>query len=326
MNGAGVWQREKFLLRGRMVEKALQRLKNAGISLYDVKKVQKDAVTFYVTGKDGQKVFAFYPKTWYNKVERGGFELTSFGEKGLRTAIESLWKRVGISIGAAVFVFATAFCDKLVFAVEYSGDSAACAAARTVAKKYGLERFSYSSEATLQKIEAEVFSLDGVSYASVKKSGTVVYVEARRSPFATSALQKGDMLAERAGEIRSVTVLRGTCAVEKGQRVEAGQTLAISKTSSETDGQTTYFETTVCARVVLACSYEAEILAESESEAIAVAVFYLRGISSESANSADALLKSGGDGLAIEKARTQQKEDGAYVVLLDYVFIQTMNF
>ena len=72
MNAALLWHGEKFRLRGKNAEIALTRLKNAKIDLYNVKKTEKDAVTFEVKGKQARKVFAIYPKTWYNKAERGG--------------------------------------------------------------------------------------------------------------------------------------------------------------------------------------------------------------------------------------------------------------
>ena len=87
MNAALLWRREIILVRGREPEKALQRLKNAGIDLFDIKKVQKDAVIFCVSGKQARKVFAFYPKTWYNKAERGGYEFSSLKKKGIGEAI-----------------------------------------------------------------------------------------------------------------------------------------------------------------------------------------------------------------------------------------------
>lgn len=57
MSGAGVWRREKFLLRGREPEKALQRLKNAGIVLFDVKKNAKRRPYFLCKRKTGAKSF-----------------------------------------------------------------------------------------------------------------------------------------------------------------------------------------------------------------------------------------------------------------------------
>ena len=88
------WEnKQPLLIEGMMPERALLRLKRAGIPVYDAKKCEKNQILFYVNRKDSEKVFAIYPKTWYNKAERGGYEVSSLGEKGVFVRLKKLEKR-----------------------------------------------------------------------------------------------------------------------------------------------------------------------------------------------------------------------------------------
>ena len=321
MNAALLWRREIILVRGREPEKALQRLKNAGIDLFDIKKVQKDAVTFCVSGKQARKVFAFYPKTWYNKAERGGYEFSSLKKKGIGEAIGRTEKRIGLIAGAAAFLLMTAFCDKLVFDVRYSGDPAACALAESVVKTYGVKTWARFDEKRSDEIAAKILSLDGVSYASVTKRGTVVYVEARRSSFSSDSAVRGDMKAKHMGTVKSVTALRGTKACAEGQRVTEGDVLVTATTfTGDGEGKKT-IPATVSARVEIACVYEAAVCAENAAEAIEIVKFSL--------SFDEARLYAFSDGvrdIVFDSCLADDRGDGTFFVKAEYSVTETVNF
>ena len=232
MNAALLWHGEKFRLRGKNAEIALTRLKNAKIDLYNVKKTEKDAVTFEVKGKQARKVFAIYPKTWYNKAERGGYEAISLGETGVFPRLKGLQKRAGLLAGAAAFLLITAFADNFVFDAVYTGDGALCRQARRIVRESGVTAFSRFTDAQAEEISAKILSLDGASYASVQKKGTVLYVEARRSPFSEAEPMPGDMTAKHAGTLLSLTVLRGERAARPGSKIVAGTPLVYASLRS----------------------------------------------------------------------------------------------
>ena len=156
MNAALLWHGEKFRLRGKNAEIALTRLKNAKIDLYNVKKTEKDAVTFEVKGKQARKVFAIYPKTWYNKAERGGYEAISLGETGVFPRLKGLQKRAGLLAGAAAFLLITAFADNFVFDAVYTGDGALCRQARRIVRESGVTAFSRFDDAQAEEISAKM--------------------------------------------------------------------------------------------------------------------------------------------------------------------------
>ena len=64
----GLFERgkEKILLEGLMPERALLRLRRAGIAVYNVQKIKKNRIVFLIKKKDSEKVFAIYPKMCYS--------------------------------------------------------------------------------------------------------------------------------------------------------------------------------------------------------------------------------------------------------------------
>lgn len=313
MNAALLWHGEKFRLRGKNAEIALTRLKNAKIDLYNVKKTEKDAVTFEVKGKQARKVFAIYPKTWYNKAERGGYEAISLGETGVFPRLKTLQKRAGLLAGAAAFLLITAFADNFVFDAVYTGDGALCRQARRIVRESGVTAFSRFADAQAEEISAKILSLDGASYASVQKKGTVLYVEARRSPFSEAEPMPGDMTAKHAGTLLSLTVLRGERAARPGAKIVAGTPLVYASLRSGEGESEKFTKITVSARAEIACTYEAETEAQTQAEALAVAKFTLAGTEKT-------------DDFFIGTASAEQIGNGRYLVKIAYTAIETLNY
>ena len=145
-------------------------------------------------------------------------DLVSLGETGVFPRLKGLQKRAGLLAGAAAFLLITAFADNFVFDAVYTGDGALCRQARRIVRESGVTAFSRFDDAQAEEISAKILSLDGASYASVQKKGTVLYVEARRSPFSEAEPMPGDMTAKHAGTLLSLTVLRGERAARPGDR------------------------------------------------------------------------------------------------------------
>ena len=320
MSAATVWHCEKFLLRGKNAEIALTRLKNAKIDLYNVKKTENNAVTFEVKGKQARKVFAIYPKTWYNKIERGGFEVQSLGEKGIFPRLKSLKNRAGLLAGAAVFLLVTAFADNFTLNTVYTGDGALCKKAQRIVKESGINAFTRFTEAQAEELSAKILALDGAGYASVKKKGTVLYVEARRSPFGNAQPQKGDMLAKHKGTLKSLIVLRGSAAAKVGENIELGAPLVVATLKSGEGESEKYTQTTVVARAEISCEYQTETIAKNAAEAVAVAKFYL-------AEAENCGINSGINGGTIRTENAVAEKQGAsYLVKIAYTAIETFNY
>ena len=76
------FSRDRFIVEGVMPQRALLRLKRAGIVLFHVKKIQKNQIVFSVSVKDTEKVFAIYPNVCYNISAYTPFTVKQIGREG----------------------------------------------------------------------------------------------------------------------------------------------------------------------------------------------------------------------------------------------------
>lgn len=269
----GVWGfRERIALEGVMPERALLRLKRAGIAVYNVKKPQKNRLLFSVNKKDSEKVFAIYPDMCYNKNVYSPFFVKRAGAEGLLSLVRRLKNRIGILVGALAFCACTTYFDGWVFGVEYVGTDVYAREAAIVLEEYGVKPFSRYAGGNEDIVCAKLLALDGVEFCSVQKRGLKVRVEMRLSSFPKHTLQSGDMTAERSGRLVALTVLRGTALKAVGDEVTAGEALVGGYFQAESGERS---EVAPVARARIACTYEESLEASSAEEAFAKAYLAL---------------------------------------------------
>ena len=88
--------KEELLLEGVMPQRALLRLRRSGISLYNVKKIEKNRILFQVKRKDSEKVFAIYPNVCYNNSVYSPYTVKNLGARGALRYLEWAKRRAGI--------------------------------------------------------------------------------------------------------------------------------------------------------------------------------------------------------------------------------------
>lgn len=306
MSGGFFSSKEKLEVRGLMPERALLRLRRAGITLYDVEKTGKDCLRLRVESKEIEKVFAIYPKACYNENSYAPYKVQSLGRTGVGKYLDFAWKRIGFTIGAPLFFAAGLYADGFVFGVEFSASKVYQREAYALLEEYGVKPFSRYQSGNEDLICSKLLSLEGVEFCSVKKSGLRVVVEMRLGDSLKSEVKKGDMQATHTGEILSITALKGTPLKQIGDTVRVGETIVggwIETADGERKG------TEVIARASIACAYECAVSANDEKEAFAVA--YLQAeITQED---------------RITATQTVATEAG-YAVRIEYVAIENMNF
>ena len=106
---------ERVQIEGLMPERALLRLKRAGIPLYNVCKVDKTHLRLHVSRKDLPKIFAIYPP------EKGAYTLTKLGGVGPARFVDFCRNRVGLVLGGLAFCILTLAADTFVFGIEFVG-------------------------------------------------------------------------------------------------------------------------------------------------------------------------------------------------------------
>ncbi len=296
----------RIALHGLMPERALLRLRRAGIPLFDIQKVAKDELHCSIRKKDSQKVFAIYPKVCYNISEYTPYMVTELGAVGIGKAFELLQKRVGICIGCLLFALLTVWADDFVFGVHFVTSDVYARETYAALEEYGVRLGRRYQGKNADLICAKLLSLDSVEFCSLQKKGMYLYVDIRTAPFGKKNAQQGVMGAKRTGKIVGLTVLRGTALKKVGEEVQAGEPLVGDWFSTEEGGQV---RVEIIARVRIACTYEEKIAAESEEEAFALAY-----------------LQAGLTGTEYLDGQSVQKEGDGYLVALRYTVVESMNF
>ena len=301
--------KERVALEGVMPHRALLRLKRAGITVYNVKKPQKNRLIFCVKKKDLEKVFAIYPKVCYNSAVYSPYTVTHLGAVGAGKIWETLTKRVGALVGALLFCGVGLAADTFVFGVEFVGSQAYRRETLAVLADHGLHTFAPYRAGKEDLICSKLLSLRGVEFCSVKKTGFWLRVEMRLGDIVAVTPLQGNMTATRSGKVLSIAVLSGTALKTAGDEVRAGDSLVGAWfTTPDEKGDEIRTPTEVVARVRLSCEYRAAVEAESAESAFAKA--YL------------ALELSDGD--AVTQKRIEER-DGLYEVFIAYEAVERWN-
>ncbi len=298
--------KESFSVEGIMPERALLRLKRAGIPVYDARKIEKTKLLFRVKRKDIEKVFAIYPKVCYNGSNQSPYEVTHLGSVGVGKGFDFLKNRAGVLLGALAFCALTLAADNLVLGVEFVGSKVYAREILQALEENGVKKYAFYPEGKEDIVTARTLSLSGVEFCSVRKVGHWVRVETHIDPFTTKRLQKESLTATYSGEIRSITVLRGTALKKVGDSVQAGESLVGNWFETE-DGEQVRVEP--IARVQIACVYEGFFEGASEEDAFAEAY----------------LLLALSDGDEITEKKITKTEEGVFVEI-SYLVTQRVNF
>ena len=289
-----------------MPERALLRLRRAEIPLYEVKKVQKNAILISVRRKDIQKVFAIYPNVCYNIGAYTPYTVTKMRPSGLEKLLQTLKKRWGVLVGLLLFCITALYADGLTFGVDIVGSKVYEREIYAALDEAGIRPFVRYSNRREDEICAKLLALDCVEFCSVQKSGLWVRVEMRLGSFNKIQLEKGKMRSNYAGEVIAITALRGTPLKKVGDKVEKGEILVEDEFTTESGGQV---RVEIIARVRFACVYEALVCAEDSQSAFAKA--YLE-------------IGAQGEHILTEKS-VEPVENNAYKVCIRYEAVQTMN-
>ncbi len=297
--------RDRFSVEGIMPERAMLRLKRAGITIYNAQKVKKNQILFSVSQKDSEKVFAIYPNICYNISVYTPFVVRKIGAEGIARYKEIAKKRIGLWLGALLSIAIWAYSDRLIFGVEFVSSSVYAREAYQALEESGITPFSKYQRENEDLICSKLLALDGVEYCSVRKKGFWAQVELRFLPFTTKPIVKEKMRARHAGTLLSLTALKGTPMKEIGDEISADDVLVEDYFFTQDGGQ-------VCvepiARASIACLYEGMIEANSQEEAFAIA--YLQLCLSDA-----------------DKITQVQivEENGLYLLKIGYTVIESIN-
>ena len=289
--------KEKILLEGVMPERAFNRLARSGVAVERVKRLSKDQTVFLVDGKDSEKVFSIYPKS---SSVLSAYTVKSLGKVGLTATLKRLKQRVGMLLGALLFLALTLYADTFILKVEIRTDTPLQTEILRVLRENGVQEFASYPAKNTDMISAQILALDGVSFCSLKKVGSVCIVEVRASSFTSVEKRANRLIADRKGVLTSLTVLRGEKLVPEGKEVDVGEVIA------KADGE----ENFVVARACLSCVYESGLEETDEARAFA-----------------ESYLAVGGEDERVRITKTEIKtEEGKTFVRLEYEYVFSVNY
>ena len=176
----------RILIEGMMPYRALNRLQREGICIKNAKKRKKNQIICVIDAKDCEKVFAIYPNVCYNNGKYTPYTvrlLPAFGWQRLWLAVKN---RLGLFVGAALFVAMTVYSDRLILDVEVAGEAAYAESVTGILAKNGVKKWGRYPEEKTDWLTAEILRLDGVGFCSIKKVGSTLVVDVRSAPFAES--------------------------------------------------------------------------------------------------------------------------------------------
>ena len=181
-------------------------------------KYVKNGCFLTIDAVDEQKFFAISRNMCYN-VERIGYT-------GRFAFFKKLLKSAGAVFGAAAFITFVCLCDAVVGEIVYKGDAAAFRRQIvSVLKLNGVEKGKICKADCSSLGEKIVISTDGISYATVTKSGRRIIVDVKSDEEKLDPIDvsKDEILSPADGKILRLNVLSGIAAVKIGDEVKKGQ-------------------------------------------------------------------------------------------------------
>jgi len=293
---------EKIVIEGIMPERALSKLQREGICVYHAKKLKKNQILLSVKKKDTEKVFAICPNVCYNVSVYSPYTAKRVGSEGLLAVLDWSKKRMGVLLGALLFLSCTLVANRFVFKIDVTGTDSYRREVLAALEESGIKTFAPYRREKEQEVCSKILALKDVSFCSVKKSGMTVRVEVRLNAFSEPEPQTGDMTAKHSGTILQAAVLRGTLLKGVGETVEAGEALVGAYFLSESGERTT---ATAIGRIAISCTYDEMVEAATEEEAFAAAYLSI-------------------DGEIAEKSC--EAAEGGFRVRIIYVVTETINF
>lgn len=279
---------------------AIAKLVREDVPVYNCK---KDDAYFIFSVPDNlvKKVFAIFARPCYNiTIEKKSplFRLKNFCAR-----------RAFLLVGGIVFVAAACLSNAFVLRVEVTGSGSYLnSAVRSVLYECGVREYSLYRGGNEAAIISRVLALPNVTFCSVQKRGSVLYVDVQTNTESGTRADYSPLKADRAGIVENIVAICGTPCVSVGDSVATGDTLIAAY--SVADGQN--MSCLAVGYAILSCTGSVSYAAERESEqnlssAYAAALLYI------------------GDGEITERSYTVSQNSEGVVYTVDFTYLHTIS-
>lgn len=189
------------------------KLNRAGITVYSVRKIQKNAISLAIESKEAKKAFAILQSSCYNVKKRRSLGISRLRKICLQSA--------GLVAGALLFALCVVGMQTRILKIEIVG-SGACYEAEVlgILCAGGVAPFKAMPRETAL-FSAEILSLPRVSFCTFRASGGILTVEVEVSD-ENATLSGQPLLSPATGTVTELTVVRGTPCVQIGDEVREG--------------------------------------------------------------------------------------------------------
>ena len=229
-----------YEIRGLNLDYFINTVRNKGIDLYDVKKIDNKRMIVSVSLWKSKKFFAIAKELCYN--------IKKLREKGRFFPLVSAVRSFGLIIGAIIFCCFSIVTDDLLFDFTFTGSGSVYS---NQVKEYlysnGVKPMVRFSSLDLQRLEDGILaSSDRLSFASCQKRGNrlIVNLVLSKEQVKTQDGNIYSLASDCDGVIESIKVYRGTAVKAVGDEVRVGELIV--------DGYATVKEQTVKINVIAA--------------------------------------------------------------------------
>ncbi|MGM0409485.1 MAG: sporulation protein YqfD [Bacillota bacterium] len=213
-------------LKGNALERLINQLNEANITLYDLKRVKKNYYIAKINIVDFKKI--------RNVVRNRLCEVSILEKKGLIFKIKFLLNNKSILISILLFLLLLWTLSQFLFLVEITGETDINKNNIVeYLKKNDIKRGRLKKNINLSQLEKNMISkFDDFNWVYIYWSGSKLIIEVDNKEKITNEISS-EIYAKKSGKITKLIVLKGIPLVEEGDYVTKGEKLVISQNNNE---------------------------------------------------------------------------------------------
>lgn len=204
----------EYTVNGGTLKYLIGYMQNKNIGVLNYEEIDDKTSKVLIDYTDRRKFFAICKNMCYN--------IKKVKYKGSLSPFIVAFKNIGIIIGILLFIISALYFNDYILRVDVGGSYYASEII-SISKDYGVDKYKRFSKADIPSLKQKLLSLNpNISFISIEKKGNTLNINVVSSQKNDTLLNKNvkDLLSPVKGKIESVSVLRGTALVEKGQSVE----------------------------------------------------------------------------------------------------------
>ncbi len=263
----------EYIVEGVNIPTLLNKLKRSGVSVYSVKRVERNAVILWVKINEEQKFFAIIENLCYNvkKVKNRGKFLFLYELISAPTAL----------LGALIFTVLSVIFSGLIMGVTFVGNGSVYSEeVNSYLHSQGVKEKTFFQSVDLDNLANGILSsFDEFSFVSCKKRGNTLLIELILAENETHIKADGqkDLYADLDGVVEEIKIYRGTSNVKIGDEVKKGDLLV----SGFMEIKEKRVEVNALAQVTLTAKKEFTYISASDKDSEAAIAFALSSFARE---------------------------------------------